>query len=340
MWLCYRFWKRGIPDIEVMIDELCRHIAFELKRQNRYTEERFIENIKAGLNIAILHELIHEIGDIQNETAVDIVTNELLKRLKRMGWFWIPCAKHKRNVTWEECLKCTDSEKLPSCPLRNVRIDAYPRQYKIGRYHVTELMYPLHSYYQRTNPYAADWNEYWDLLYGKALGWYIENLHAKHVIEVEVNETLTRNGDSIEIVGHADLIGESSDTLIEIKFYYSLYHIQKSKKAHEAHEFQARAYYRMGLRSKPWLFDKIKKITVLYYSKTKSSKIPRRLEIDVPLVPLGDIMEKNAWTLHTALVSNKPPLKYRCPEWKCKMCKHLVCPYHPKRGINRNDNTV
>jgi len=246
-----------------------------------------------------------------------------------MGWYWIVCPKMKRNVTWKECLSCKDLQKHPTCPLRNVRIDAYPRQYEIGTYHVTELIYPLSSYYERTNPYAMDWNEYWDLLYGKALGWYIEWLHARHTREVEVEEKLSRytNGtlEYIKIIGSADLIGEQSDQLIEIKFYYSTFYIAKEMKPHEAHKFQAQAYYRMGLKCKPQLFENIKKITILYYGKTKSAKIPRRIEISVPLEPIGEVFERNAWLLHDALINKDPSKLPACPKWKCRYCKHVLC---------------
>lgn len=326
---CAKFMKDEIADIEFYIDEMCIYCARELKRIGKFTEENFVRNMIYGMNLAVNHELIHIFGNIKNEAIVELITKKLLKEVW-MGWHWIPCPKLLKDVTWIECLQCGDAQKHPSCPFRNVRIDASPREYEIGTYHVTELPHVLYSYFERTNPYSRAWIEYYDMLYGKALGWYLESRHAHHCQEVSLK--LESPDKDFKIVGSADLVLDKANRLVELKFYYSISKLVRQNAPNDEHTFQVQAYYTMGLKYKPWLFEKLDRITIVYYSKMKSRKLPRRKEFEVEVKTIEQDMLTPARTLHKALVSKKPPLDHKCPDWLCGYCKHLICPFHPRRG--------
>lgn len=323
-----KFIKDGIPDVEFFIDEMAKYCARELKRINKFTEENFITNMVFGMNLTVNHELIHWFGDIKNERVVEFITNMMMKDAF-MGWKWIPCPNKEKNVTWIECLQCTDSEKAAECPFRMVRIDAAPREYKLGEYHVTELPHVLKAYFERTDPYARAWLEYYDMMFGKALGYYIEGLYEHHCQEVDLRLPF---GEREAVVGSADLVLDKTGRLVELKFYYNISKLVRTNTPNVEHTFQAQAYYTMGLKHKPYLFKKIKRITLVYYSKMKSRKVPRRKEFEVELVTIEKVMVERATILHKALVRKIAPIAHKCPTWLCGYCKHVICPFHPKRG--------
>jgi len=233
-----------------------------------------------------------------------------------MGWKYITCPKVKKDVSWITCLACQDPEKDRSCPMRHIRIDAYPRQYEIGRYHTSELKYPRAAYYERTVDYARPWERYYDLLYGKAFGWFLESRYAPHEGEVELEMSLVRDEEHIKILGHGDLMHKTWG--VELKFYYSTIYVHRAGKPSDDHIFQIQAYWTMGKKFKPWLFNDIKKLKLIYYSKMKG-KFPRRKEFDVDLVDITEELTTNAWMLHDALINHVPPAK-NCPAWRCRFC--------------------
>jgi len=326
---CSKFEKDQIPDIEFYIDEMSRYCARELKRIGKLTEENFVENMVYGMNLAVLHELTHIYSGVRNEAMVELITNRLMQNVF-MTWHWIPCPKKDgETVTWIECLQCGDDVKHPSCPFRNIRIDSLPREYRYGEYHVTELAHPLKSYYERTNPYTQGFEETYDMLYGKALGWYIESKYDRHCQEVDLKWEIYPN---VWVVGSVDLVLDKADRLIELKFYYNIVKLVREGKPNDDHIFQVQTYYTMGLKHKPWLFNKLKRATVVYYSKMKSRGFPRRAELPVELKTIENEIKERARILHTALTIKKPPLDSRCVRWLCNYCKHVICPYHPKHG--------
>jgi len=310
-----------IPDIEIYIDKIAKFGA-------EYLDDIFAFIVVTMINHALIHELIHEQGNIKNEEVVEAYTQLMIKdeidKLWKIVnpdawlWYWISCPKLERNVTWNQCLSCTDMDKHPDCPLLKVRIDAFPRQYEYGKYHVTELPFPRYSYYNRTRKHAMSWTDYYDLLFGKALGWYIESKFAEHQREVEVTTQLKRGDETITVVGHGDLVDDEVGNLYEIKFYYALKHLITRNKPNEEHEFQARAYYTIGLKEKEWMFKNIKHVKMIYYGKTKQRNVPRRKEFVLPLKPVS---LEGAWILHYALKYRKPP-EEKCPAWKCRYCPY------------------
>ena len=324
---CLYFIKKEMPDIEIYIDRLARAVAYEIKEQGKeLTEDVFMRAMIDVLNEVTIHELCHKIGGILNEELIERMTKSMLAEAC-MTWHYIPCPKLQKMVTWLECLKCKDSEKHPSCPLQRIREDAFKYKYEPNKYHVSELIFPRYAYYNRKYKYAMSWNEYWDLFYGKALGAYIESLYARDRSEMEVAVQL---GD-YTVYGHADLVDDKELKLYEIKYYYALRHVYKSKKAKPEHVLQAQAYYSLGLRSRPDIFKNITGIKVLYFSKTRERNVPRYVEMDVEMKDIMDWIEKQAKILHEAIKNDTPP-KCRCPEWKCKYCPFPTCKYHPNHG--------
>ena len=320
---CSMLLKTATVDIEIYIDLLAFYTAGILKREGRFSEGALIDLLKIGLNFSLIHEFTHWATDETDEDRVNAAAIALLSG-RWMTWSTIPCPKKEgEEVTWVECLACDDRQKHPSCPLRKIRIDAYPRQYEIGKYHVTELPFPRYSYYNRIYKYARSWDEYYDLLYGKALGWYIESKYAEHQREVTLDVPFTRDGETIRVVGHGDIVDDDVGNVYELKFYYSLKYIVERGTPNPEHEFQVRAYYTLGLLCKPWMFNKIQKIKMIYYSKLKGRKFPRRKEFVVPLEKVD--VETNAWILHKALKTKVAP-KELCPKWKCRYCPYkAIC---------------
>lgn len=328
---CSIFWKEAIPDIEIYIDEMAKWIALELKAKNKLSDNNLLTYLRYALTMSIIHELIHLFGKVKNESAVQWITDRLIEDAW-LGWQFIPCPlKNEENVTWIECLQCEDDMKHPSCPFKNIRIDAQPRKLEKYRYHVTELRTPLQAYWQRTgSTYARAWNEYYDMMFGKALGYYEESLYPQHCREIELE---WKHPDGFSVVGHVDMYLEDTGRLVELKFYYSTYHIAKENKAQPDHVFQAQAYYTIGKKTKPWLFRNCKRITIVYYSKMKGRSTPRRIEIDVPLIEVD--LETPARILYEAERDGVPPLKHpckQCKEWRNKYCRYFICPHHPKFG--------
>lgn len=334
---CSIFWKEAIPDVELYIDDMAKWVAMELKLQNRLTEKNLMVCLRYALTMSLIHELVHLFGHVKNERAVQWITDNLI-RDAWLGWHFIPCPlKDGQFVTWVECLGCDDATKHPSCPFRNIRIDAQPRIVRPFEYHVTELLTPLQSYWNRSGAkYARSWEDYYDMMFGKALGWYLESKYPEHCREIDLR---WEHPDGYTITGHADLYLDDVGNLVELKFYYTTIHLQKSGKAQPDHIFQVQAYYTLGMKTKPWLFKNIKKITIVYYSKLRVRNRPRRVEFDVPLKELD--LEIPARILYEAEKSKTAPLAHRCPqckEWRSKYCKYFMCQHHPRgKGHKRQE---
>jgi len=274
-------------------------------------EDILINDMIKIINTAVVHELIHEYTEIPESADEDRVTKATIALVDaaKMTWHWIPCPKKNgAKVTWMECLACKDYEKHPSCPLRAIRLDAYPRQYEYGRYHVTELENPRRSYFEREIQYSKEWRSYWSLFFGRAVGFYVESLYAQHKTEVELEIDY---GD-FKVVGHADIIDEDYGAVLEIKCYHTLRHIIRRGEADPRHEFQARAYYTMLKHAKPYIAKDIKKVRVIYFGRTGTKQYQ---EFDVPVEEVD--LETPARILHEALKRGEPP-EQMCPEWMCK----------------------
>lgn len=314
--------KKDLPDIEIYIDEVARELHAALKDKEIIDEEIFRIYFSESMSLILLHELIHYYGKVENddkiENAVDILTKDLY-----MTWHYIKCPKVQSNVSWIECLECSDADKHETCPLHKIRLDAQPRKVEKGVYHISELSFLRYSYFARITPYADDWDSYYDMFFGKALGWYIESKFAEHQREVEldIHASRLRGGtqeDDFHVIGHADIIDEGDGQGIELKFYYALDFVLKNNRADPRHEFQLRSYYTLGKILKPYMFDKIKKLKVVYFSKTKGRGKPRYKEYEVPLEEV-DILS-SARILYEAEKAGKPP-KGHCDPWMCRYCE-------------------
>jgi hypothetical protein len=309
------------------------------KKLDKIPKELYFQ---AGLDFANelqLHEIIHaksgELGEEKVFEAVDKLMQDF-KQMRLSGWAYIKCPNKKKNVTWNDCYLCSDTEKHPTCPFHALRLDAYPRSYTFGLYHVSELPNPRMYYYERIGePYARSWKDYNPLLLGKALGWYIESKYAESCHEI----TLTYDGRDVRkdlpddfkgVTGHQDLhiIDEKGQMVVELKLYAFIGYMIKANKPKPEHEFQVRAYYTMGKRTKPYYYDKVHTIKVTYYTKNNRESISQ-MDIDVPIKEVDVITP--ALLLHKALKEKNPDLLPQCPVYLCKRyCKHHDCKFNAK----------
>ena len=310
--------KKVIPDVEIYIDSIAGAVAEYLRERGKLTEDNLVKYIVRSIEHTVLHELTHlfsgELDDVRVENAVNAVLDDTF-----MVWSLIPCPKKDGEpVTWVECLSCTDAEKHPTCPLHRIRVNAYPRQYKLGVYHVTELLDPRYSYFERTVDYAKKWDDYWNLFFGVAVGHYVESLYANHKQEVDLEVVVAHDedGEPVTVVGHADIIDEDVGWIMEIKCYHSLTHIVRRGRADPRHEFQVRAYWTLLKKSEKWrwMTKRIKKVRVIYFGRTGTR---RYREFDVPLEEVDVVTP--ALILHRALKTGVPP-RQKCAEWRCRFC--------------------
>lgn len=311
--------KNMMPDIEVYIDEIGRILV-----------HRSPEKLAEIITEAIVHENCHgeKFNERQARAAVRALrelsreqpeTKRLKRALKPMTWKLIKCPKHKRNVTWEECLRCKDAEKHPSCPDFAIRSRSTQRDYKPGVYHVTELVYPRQSYFNRKYDIAKAWTDspaYMRFFMGKAFHKFYQEAFAPHEVEIHV----ARDFGNFEVTGSADVV--AGGMLRELKTHGDLGRVTRWGPSPE-HIWQAQAYYSLLKTTQPELARDVKKVKILYAGLTRADTW---LEFDVPLKDITDDIRARAKVLHEALKANEPPTQYPCPEWLCRVRKHECFP--------------
>ena len=319
-----------VPDVQMFYDLLIPYLKY------RSNKEMIFQRLSMDfLDELYLEEIIHQMGGVTDTAAFKAVIHSMLKDHRRMrsgGWQLISCPKTETEIVWLQCYECTDIEKHKTCPLYELRIDAAPRKYEFGKYHISELNHLKNSYYERIGkPYSLSWREYMPLLLGKAFGWYVESKYAERCREVDLTyRPENAPEDFTFITGHQDLHLEHADgtaSIYELKLYAFIGIMIKEDHAKEEHEFQARGYYTMGLKCKPRMYRRIRAIKVDYYSKGKEGIIHTEFEVPLEVIDIAT----PALLLHRALKEHNPDLLPDCPAWRCRgYCKHIECKSNPK----------
>lgn len=308
--------KSMMPDIEIYIDELGRALVC-------HTPEKLAELIVG----AIIHENSHAEGfnEKQARAAVralrELPRNSLdfkqfKKALKAMTWKLIKCPKHKKNVTWEECLHCKDAEKHPDCPDFAIRSRSTQRRYKQNIYHVTELISPRRSYFERKYDVTKAWTDspaFMRFFMGKAFHRFYQEAFAPHEVEIHVE----RDFGDFRITGSADVVARGM--LRELKTHGDLGRVTRRGPSPE-HIWQAQAYYSLLNASQPHLARDVKRVKILYAGLTRADTW---LEFDVPLKDITDDIRTRAKVLHKALTTNEPPTEFPCADWLCRYCDYV-----------------
>jgi CRISPR/Cas system-associated exonuclease Cas4 (RecB family) len=330
---CALFIKEMLPDIEIFIDDLAIAITAQLRRIGMLHEEYLIKYLIEGINLSLIHEIIHFEGDEMDEEKVRSMTDAVVRALEvDMTWTYIPCPATGGYVTFEMCMDCNDLEKHETCPLLAIRRDAHEgnRQYTLGRYHVSELLKTRNSYYGRRHETVRGWDDYWFMFLGKAIGYFIEGNYPEgsQEFEFEVNladivKLLGVEPDPVDeeitILGHADVVDREQRLLLELKTIESTYYVKD--RAKPEHIWQTQAYYTLGLVQEPELFERLNGARVVYISRAKprNKQLLRYKEHEVELETLNFV--DAARRLHKALMNEAPP-EFDCPKWLCNYCDY------------------
>lgn len=295
-------------------------------------ERQFANILRYMIDEIATHEFVHtalekpaQVPKKIWEAYIQRAASKLAREMTRVDWMvWsrIPCPKRNgQEVTFSECLNCSDEEKAAECPLWSIRKTFMPRMTDDHIYHASELPYPRFSYYNRTLGHSAFWDEYsFDLWFGSAGHEYIQKGFPKAQCEIFVYWDL---GD-IKIVGSIDAYDPIHRILFEFKTIKSLYFVLKRDQPEEDHLLQAQIYVKLAEMSQPWI--RPEKIKIIYVAKIRldSARAEQRYkEFTLKPDPPQDLAE-SARSLDRAFVTGTPP-KSKCPAWKCKECK-----YHKK----------
>ena len=311
--------KRIMPDVEIYIDEIGRALVY-------HSPEKIAELISDS----IIHEDCHGEGFNEKQARAAVralrklsrappANKRLLRALKPMVWKYIKCPKHKREVTWEECLRCNDDEKHPDCPDFAIRSRSTEREYKMGDYHVTELVTPRQSYFNRKYETAKAWTDspaYMRFFMGKAFHKFYQAAFAPHEVEIHVG----RDFGDFKVTGSADVV--AGGLLRELKTHGDLGRVTRWGPSPE-HIWQAQAYYSLLKATQPQLARDVKKIKILYAGLTRADTW---LQFPVQLEDITEDIKARAKVLHEGLLANKPPTQFPCPEWLCRVRKHDCFP--------------
>jgi len=303
--------------------------------------EQFANIFTYLLNETNIHELVHKFerrpkdrDKKEWERNVNRIASKLAREMTKADWMvWnlIPCPKKKADITFDECLKCSDAQKAPECPLWAIRQVLRPRPLEAHTYHVTELFNTRYAYYARTRSHGEFWDgSALDFWFGKAAHVYIQESFPQASREVFVWWNL---GD-VKIIGSIDAFDPVHQTLYEFKTYSTVkFQLQRNEPEPE-HVFQVQTYVKLAEMSQPWLVPK--EIKIIYMAKAKLPRpiitekgkriipIPeteqRYLEFTLKPDPPKDL-EARARELDLALTKRKPPNR-PCTEWKCKGCHY------------------
>lgn len=305
--------KRAMPDIEVYIDEIGRALVCPSP-----------EKLSGLITDAIIHENCHGEGLNERQAGAAVRAlrklscgppecKRLMRALKPMVWKRIKCPKHGRDVEWDECLRCADEEKHPKCPDFAIRSRSTSRKYVLGVYHVTELVAPRRSYFERKCEVAKAWGDspaYMRFFMGKAFHKFYQAAFDKHEVEIHVERSF---GD-FRVTGSADVV--AGGMLRELKTHGDLGRVIKRGPSPE-HIWQARAYHSLLKATQPWL--DVKRIKILYAGLTRADTW-----LDFPVQPkdVTEDIRARAKVLHDALKANEPPTEFPCPEWLCRLCDY------------------
>lgn len=312
--------KRAMPEVEFYLDEAGRTLVHPSP-----------EILAALINDAIIHEDCHAEGFNERQTRAAVKT--LGNLLKPMVWKLIKCQKTGGNISWDECLRCSEAEKHDDCPILPIREFARERDYKENVYHVTELTHPRRSFFNRTIGYAKGWTDdsYVAFLIGRATHRAIQSSFSKRELEIRV----ARDFGGFMVVGSADIISEG--TLYELKTYASLATLIKRGRPEPDHVWQALAYYSLLRASQPWLARTIKTIKIIYLGKTGRGAKQYK-EFKFKPKDISDEILSRTTALHEALKSGTPPAE-KCPAWLCNYCEYTESCGGIKRGFRKNGGT-
>jgi len=291
--------KKMIPDIEIYLDEFARLTTPDI--------------IARGITEAIVHETCHAEG--LNEKQAHAATREIMKMLKPMVWKLIKCPKTNANVGWEECLRCSDAEKHPTCPGYSIRSRSKPREHAPNIYHITELITPRHAYFERKYDVTKAWADspvWMRFFMGRAFHEFYEKAYAEHEVEIGV----ARDYGDFKVTGRIDII--SDGLLQELKTHGDLGRV-KARGVSPEHVWQAHAYYSLLKVTQPRLANEIKKIRILYAGLTRADTW---CEFDVKPKDISDDIYARAKDLHEALKAGVAPEDFPCPEWRCRLCDY------------------
>jgi len=246
-------------------------------------------------------------------------------------WKFIKCPKRDHPITWDECLACGNLECHESCPPLEYRRHVYEelRKYELGVYHVTELYHLRCSYYNRQLDYTAGWNNIIDLSIGKAF-----HEHIQRQFEPWVEIPVWHEYETFKIVGSIDAYDEANQMIIEFKTHSNLKRLVE-RGPHDHHVFQVRAYYTLALQlilypgdlaggSRTWKASVLKasppkRLCLWYFAREKNDPHGpcRRFFVEPMILP--DLYGR-AEELHLALLTSKPPSRFKCPDWFCRFC--------------------
>lgn len=236
-------------------------------------------------------------------------------RVRGLGhaiWLWIPCPKRgMKNISWKECLNCSDMEKHPDCPLLAIRSDFTPRGYKKGIYHCTETYNPRRAYFNRITDYAQGWIKNFsaiDFFIGKAIHDRIQRKYPREACEVRVWKWYNDSeyGD-FRGTGSVDVVDSISALLLELKSCMSLKYYLMRGKPSDDHVWQSRVYYEWGVDCKPKIFNPLREARIVYVAKTKYS--PKRYKEFIVPLEFNKGLEENIRLLHIGVMTDTPPPK-------------------------------
>lgn len=277
----------------------------------------------------------------------------LIRRIRPMTQMLVKCPKTGSNVTWDECLPCKD--KTPECPPLSIRKSSRPREYLPGVYHVTELIHPRRSYFNRVIAFAKglDPNNYMDFIIGIAIHRFIQRGFKPNEVEIKVSREFP---DGFIISGSIDVI--SDGVLYDFKSTASLYFRIKENAPDPDHVFQTQAYYSLLKHQNPELASQIKRIRIVYLGKKpermkmdalvrrarsliknptsanhireivseidkiKSARLTRYKEFDFEPKDITKELVKRGAVMHESFKSFTPPADL-CPAWLCGYCDYV-----------------
>lgn len=256
-------------------------------------------------------------------------------------WLRIPCPKQRRDISWEECLSCSDNDKNPDCPIWVIRKSFEPYgRYKLNRYHCTETFDIRKAWFTRNRDWTAGWfggSSIFNLFIGSAMHMYVQKNFPKQWTEIHVEKSYKdKEFGDFKITGSIDTIDYQLGILYEFKSAQSLKWILK-KGPSEVHQWQIKTYYELLEATDREAWENLKEARIVYVAKTLYSPKPYKEYIFTNLKnPNPDVfgplefnpeLEGNARALHKALHTKVPPLplchgivKPDSNAYPCKYC--------------------
>jgi len=199
------------------------------------------------------------------QLAYDKALREAQGPQGRGVWSRVLCECGKEH-SWDDYLLCKDA-KLPEILRWSIR----PRKLEAGVYHVTELINPRYSFYERTTEFADRVVDKLHFFVGKAIHVALQEAFPQQWREVEVFKDFNVDGEVVTLVGHIDAIDMTTGIMYELKSISSTLWKQKFG-VDKRHVWQLSAYWNMFRENRPAQAARLRDACIAYISKSREYK--------------------------------------------------------------------